>query len=120
MAEMEETEVFGRALLIIVLVFTVRFMLTKWLRGGPTDTQKKAFEVAEDGGAFALLEKDKEDRIKLPLKSRQKVSPDSYLFTYELPADMTFGVGVGGHCRFHVNVGGEELKRKFTPISAVT
>jgi len=39
--------VFGRALLILALVFTLRFLLTKWLRNGPTDAQKQAFQVAK-------------------------------------------------------------------------
>jgi len=51
---------------------------------------------------------------------KEKVSPDSYIFRYGLPEGKTFGVGAGGHCRFHVTLNDEDLRRKFTPISEVT
>lgn len=76
--------------------------------------------MAKDGGAFGRLDKNKDEQIELKLDLKEKVASDSYVFRYKLPEDMTFGVGAGGHCRFHVNLNDEELRRKFTPISKVT
>ncbi|CAD5225017.1 unnamed protein product [Bursaphelenchus okinawaensis] len=61
-----------------------------------------------------------DETIKYPLKliEKTKVSPDSYVFRFELPsAKHIHGLKPHQHVRLHANVNGEEISRKMTPIS---
>ena len=71
-------------------------------------------------GALQTLEKNKDGQISLKLKTKIKISHDTYIFRFEFPdIEMSMGLPVGNHVMFHANVKGEEICRKYTPISAV-
>jgi NAD(P)H-flavin reductase len=70
--------------------------------------------------ALEQLEKDADGRISLKLKTKIKISSDTYIFRFEFPKyDMCLGLPVGNHVMFAAKIGDEEVVRKYTPISDV-
>ena len=66
------------------------------------------------------MQKNEDGQISLKLKTKIKISGDTYIFRFEMPEhDMSLGLPVGNHVMFHANVGGEDIIRKYTPISDV-
>jgi ferredoxin-NADP reductase len=56
----------------------------------------------------------------LKLVEKTKVSHDSYILKFELPEGKTFGVPLGGHCKFFAEINGSQVGRSYTPISDVS
>ena len=57
--------------------------------------------------------------FELSLLEKTKLTHDTYLFGFKLPADdQVMGLPVGGHVFFHLTQpDGEVVSRKYTPIS---
>ena len=70
--------------------------------------------------AFEKVEKNTKGQIALKLKTKIKITADTYIFRFEFPDfEQNMGLPVGNHIMFHAEVGGENILRKYTPISAV-
>lgn len=67
------------------------------------------------------MELDDEDQFELELKSKEKISNDSYKYCFKLPEDdQVFGLHVGGHIIFHgTDINGQPIAKKYTPVSTV-
>jgi len=60
--------------------------------------------------------------MELKLKTKIKISNDTYIFRFEFPElEMCLGLPVGNHVMFYADIPGEEdqVMRKYTPISDV-
>jgi NAD(P)H-flavin reductase len=72
-------------------------------------------------GALQLHSKD--GFLDVPLTKRNKITHDTYILTFGLPApDLTLGLETGQHIIIHANLAkkgepSEEVKRKYTPVS---
>lgn len=71
--------------------------------------------------------RDKEDQVYLKLIKRIKVSEDTLIYRFGFPEpDMSFGLPIGKHVIFAATMPtkehpeGEEVMRKYTPISPLT
>ena len=86
----------------------------------PPESKLEKFRPLHDRSALELMDKNEDGQISLPLKSKIKVSHDSYIFRFEYPnAEWCLGIPVGKHVMFHAKIGGEDVTRKYTPISMV-
>jgi len=59
-------------------------------------------------------------QFEVTLSKIQKISPDSYIYTYDLPdPNVPLGLRCGHHIAIHANagIGGLSIRRKYTPIS---
>ena len=68
------------------------------------------------------IPKNADGQISLKLKTKIKISGDTYIFRFEFPdLEMQMGLPVGNHVMFHAKVDGDEdeIIRKYTPISDV-
>lgn len=78
------------------------------------------FRADPKTSALEKLEKDEDGKISLKLKTKIKISSDTYIFRFEFPEfDMSLGLPVGNHVVFSAQIGDEEVVRKYTPISDV-
>ena len=82
--------------------------------------------IPEDGGVLVKC-KDAEDQVYLKLSKRIKVSEDTLIYRFGFPDEkMSFGLPIGKHVVFTATVKtkkepeGEEIQRKYTPISPLT
>mmetsp|Transcript_29048 Transcript_29048/g.43808 ORF Transcript_29048/g.43808 Transcript_29048/m.43808 type:complete len:261 (+) Transcript_29048:2-784(+) len=85
------------------------------------------FLVPSAGGVLQNMDKDEDDNIKLKLTHKIKVSHDSYIYKFGFPDEAsTFGLPVGKHVVFNATFptkaepNGDEVSRKYTPISEVS
>ena len=70
--------------------------------------------------AFETLEKNEEGQITLKLKTKIKITDDTYILRFELPdVEMSMGLPIGKRVMFHAKIGDDDIIRKYTPISAV-
>ena len=66
------------------------------------------------------MKKNKNGQISLPLKTKIKISSDTYIFRFEFEnPEHCLGLPVGKHVMFHAKIGGKDVVRKYTPISQV-
>lgn len=73
------------------------------------------------------MTKDENDCLSLKLAKKIKITDDTYIFRFSFPdPQMTFGLPIGGHVRFHATIKtkekpeGDFVNRKYTPISEIT
>ena len=86
----------------------------------PPKESMELFNPDHNNSALANLERNEEGQISLKLKTKIKISSDTFIFRFEFPdVEMSMGLPVGNHVMFHANIKGEEVVRKYTPISAV-
>ncbi|XP_071492807.1 cytochrome b5 reductase 4-like [Diadema antillarum] len=50
------------------------------------------------------------------LRKRVKVTHDTYLFTFEFPEGVRFGVPIAHHIHLQATINGEEVSRQYTPV----
>jgi len=91
------------------------------------NTLNKIYALPEQSGALFELKRDKtnlEEQIELKYLSKKQISPDSYIFRYQIPNEkLTFGCNLGHYVFFDAivptksNPNGEALSRKYTPIN---
>ena len=66
------------------------------------------------------MKKDESDYIGLLLAKKIKITEDTYIFRFAFKdPEMTFGMAVGQHVRFKAHINGEDVTRKYTPITDV-
>ena len=70
------------------------------------------FQPIKANQAFEKLEKNEDDQISLKLKTKIKISSDTYIFRFEFPdVEMCLGLPIGKHVMFHAKIDGEEVDR---------
>ena len=76
---------------------------------------------AEDGKqTLQTIKRDDQDQFELELKEKIAISHDTYKFIFKLPAeDQVLGLPVGGHLIFHIEIDGDVVSRKYTPVSQI-
>lgn len=113
--------------LIVVVLLIANFFRQKILREHLLQKEKEeSFLIPEDGGVLKRLNKDSEGYITLKLGRKIKISTDTFIFRFSFTdPDYTFGLPIGKHVIFKANITtkenptGEEVERKYTPVSAV-
>lgn len=86
----------------------------------PPKQELDKFRPSSKTSAFEQMEKNEDGQISLKLKTKIKISSDTYIFRFEFPdPEFCLGLPVGNHVMFHAKVGGEDILRKYTPISEV-
>ena len=69
---------------------------------------------------FERMEKNDQGEISLKLKEKIPITDDTYIFRFKYPEpEMSMGVPIGNNVRFLTDINGEEIKRKYTPISKI-
>lgn len=68
-----------------------------------------------------LETKDEDGYISLRLAKKIKVSEDTHIYRFAFKSEQhTLGLPIGKHVVFCAKINGEEVERKYTPISMVT
>jgi ribosomal protein L9 len=87
---------------------------------------KDKFRLPAKGGSLQNLPKNSDDQISLKLREKTKVSDDTFVFKFDLNnKEAVFGLPIGKHVVFSAEMatkdapGGEEVERKYTPISTI-
>ena len=111
-------------LLFIVVVLGLRILARYYLMPTqhkmPPKESMELFSHDRNNGALACLKRNEEGQISLKLKTKIKISQDTFIFRFEFPhIEMSMGLPIGNHVMFHATIKGEEVVRKYTPISAV-
>ena len=85
--------------------------------GEPLDN----FLVPKKGGALQNQKQNEDGYISLKLAKKIKVSEDTSIFRFAFANEFhTLGLPIGKHVVFSAMIKGEEVCRKYTPISMVT
>ena len=72
-------------------------------------------------GALQTMKKDDDENILFPLSKKIKITDDTYIYRFSFDqGDKVFGLPVGNHVIYTADINGEEVERKYTPISKVT
>ena len=102
------------------------FLFTGGSKSSFVDSEDK-FLVPKKGGALQLEAKDKDGNIALELSKKIKVSDDTFIFRFKFQNEnMVLGLPIGMHVVFTATIKskdfpeGDEVSRKYTPISMVT
>ena len=102
------------------------FLFTGGSKSSSVDSEDK-FLVPKKGGALQLEAKDKDGNIALELSKKIKVSDDTFIFRFKFQNEnMVLGLPIGMHVVFTATIKskdfpeGDEVSRKYTPISMVT
>lgn len=67
-----------------------------------------------------MIERDDQDMFELELMDKIMISHDTEKFVFKLPQDdWVLGLPVGGHLFFHMEMDGDFVSRKYTPVSKV-
>ena len=107
---------FCSALLLIRVLVRKIFMPND----GPTKESFEKFCIPKDGGVLQNLKKDSDGFIGLLLAKKIKITDDTYIFRFSFSdPDTTFGMPIGQHVRFKATINGEEVTRKYTPVTDV-
>ena len=107
---------FCAALLLIRIAVRKIFMPND----GPTKESFERFLVPQEGGVLQNLKKDSDGYIGLLLAKKIKITDDTYIFRFSFKdPDTTFGMPIGQHVRFKATINGEDVTRKYTPITDV-
>lgn len=111
-------------LFFIFLVLMMRVVARRTLAPDmpklPPKDQLEKFQPVSKNSALASMERNEDGQISLKLKTKIKISNDTYIFRFELPEfDMSLGLPVGNHVNFFATIDGEEVQRPYTPISDV-
>ena len=51
--------------------------------------EKQGFTIDENTGALFQLKKDSEDRLSFRLIEKKQISPDTFIYAYEIPENYT-------------------------------
>lgn len=95
--------------------------LEEMLGGQKKKKKGSSFQVPEKGGVLQNMPKDKDDNISLKLQEKIKISDDTFIFRFGFQNKKdVFGLPIGKHVVFTANIKGEEVSRKYTPISEIT
>ena len=66
------------------------------------------------------MKKDAEGYIGLLLAKKIKITNDTFIFRFTFnDPELTFGLPIGNHVRFKAKINGEDVTRKYTPITDV-
>lgn len=88
--------------------------------GQSAEDIKNNFKVPVEGGALQKMEKDEDEQIELELIEKTQLTHDTFNFKFGFPdQNWTFGLGIGQHVIFFANINGEDVCRKYTPVSAI-
>lgn len=112
--------IFAFIVFVLALRVAARTMLVPKQHKLPPKEVQELFRIDRNNNAFNKLERNEDNQISLKLKSKIKVTSDSYIFRFELPdVEMSLGLPIGNHVMFHTTIDGEEVDRPYTPISMV-
>jgi len=79
------------------------------------------FSIPRKGGALQNQKTDEDGYISLRLSKKIKVSEDTHIYRFSFQNEShTLGLPIGKHVVFCAKINGEEVCRKYTPISMVT
>lgn len=83
--------------------------------------------VPKKGGALQLEKKDADGNVNFELAKKIKISDDTFIFRFKFQNEnMVLGLPIGMHVLFSAIIKtkdfpeGDEIQRKYTPISMVT
>jgi len=91
-------------------------------------TEKVYLKYQKNSGALQKLKKNPKninEAIEVKLIKKTQISPDTYIYTYELKDDLTLGLNLGQHIAVQTLIktkdepDGEIISRKYTPISSI-
>ena len=115
-------------LAILGVVFIVIAIIV-FSGGSKSDSLSAAekFLIPKKGGALQIEKKDEDCNVSFELAKKIKVSDDTYIFRFKFPNEnMVLGLPIGMHVLFTAMIKskefpeGDEVQRKYTPISMVT
>lgn len=114
-------------LLVAVVLLIGNYFRQKALKEAEAQKEKEdSFLIPAEGGILQKMKKDSDDNITLRLGRKIKITDDTYIFRFSFTdPDFTFGLPIGKHVIFSVNMptkevpAGEVVERKYTPVSSV-
>ena len=62
---------------------------------------------------------DPQEVIQLKLIEKKQISHDTFIFSFEIPNNLELGINVCQHIALEANINGEDISRKYTPISSI-
>jgi ferredoxin-NADP reductase len=73
-----------------------------------------------DNSLLKLIERDADGIFELEVEAIEDISHDTKKFIFKFPnPEWVLGLHVGGHLFIHLDVDGELVSRKYTPVSSV-
>merc|ERR1711957_91180 len=91
-----------------------------------TNQEEKKFMINESNSALIQLKKDPSNMsevLEFKLINKKQISPDTFIYSYEIPNNMNLGLNLGHHIAMGAIVEGEdgpeEVCRKYTPTSTI-
>ena len=113
--------------ILVAILVGVRIFMARSKRAAEEKQQKlDSFKVPKEGGVLQKIQKDADGNIALKLAKKIKITSDTYIFRFSFPdPDFTFGLPIGQHVIFSVNIPtkdkpeGELVQRKYTPTSTI-
>lgn len=90
--------------------------------GSSTSKTNNPYVLPDKIGAFFQLKKDSsdiEETLSFKYIEVKQISHDTFIYRYEIPHKMNLGLQVGQHLAIDATINGEQVSRKYTPISTI-